>query len=194
MTQELPAPDRLTAREHQVLLLLATDLDNRSIAERLGVSRHTLRHHITSVYAKLGCPDRARAIVRGLHVGLIDPHQTNAVGSVHNLHVDSKCGRVAQGDNVVMLWVGDSSSRAWHAVSPQHFEIGRAHCGLVPDRRNGDPAIWGGTCRVCHDAIRQAPTLTPKVALLSQHWHVSAGHNAHRCVSPAAEQSRSSAA
>jgi hypothetical protein len=43
--------------------------DNRGIASRLGVSLFTVQHHLTSVHLKLGCRDRARAIVPPCDVG-----------------------------------------------------------------------------------------------------------------------------
>jgi pimeloyl-ACP methyl ester carboxylesterase/DNA-binding CsgD family transcriptional regulator len=63
----LPA---LTAREIQVLDLVARGLDNAEIAARLGVSAKTLRNHITSIFSKLNVASRAQAIVRARDAGL----------------------------------------------------------------------------------------------------------------------------
>lgn len=187
MTLEQLASAQLTVRERQVLVLLATDLDNKTIAEHLGVSRHTLQHHITSLYAKLGCSDRARAIVRGMHVGLIGSNEPRMVESARQSNVDAHVSRDAQSNNVVMLWVGDSLSRAWHAVSPSQFRHRRAQCGLVPDQRNGNPKIWERTCPACLNAIGPATAVGPKLARLARGWHVIAVSTSIRahCRTPA---------
>jgi pimeloyl-ACP methyl ester carboxylesterase/DNA-binding CsgD family transcriptional regulator len=69
-----PAPLRLaailTAREREVLELIARGVDNRTIAERLFLSPATVRNHITRIFAKLGVRSRAEAIVRARRAGL----------------------------------------------------------------------------------------------------------------------------
>ena len=62
----------LTAREAEVLLLLAEGLTNRDIAQRLRVSEHTVKFHIRSILAKLGASSRTEAVTRGLRSGLIE--------------------------------------------------------------------------------------------------------------------------
>jgi DNA-binding NarL/FixJ family response regulator len=61
-------PDRLTSREMQILSLVGGDLNNQQIADRLFISRETVRWHIKSLHAKLGLQTR-----RGLrdHVRLL---------------------------------------------------------------------------------------------------------------------------
>ena len=60
----------LTARETEVLDLIARGLDNAEIAPRLQISAKTLRNHITNIFAKLGLTSRAQAIVRARDAGL----------------------------------------------------------------------------------------------------------------------------
>ena len=67
----LPAPESLTAREGEVLELLAEGLSNRRVAERLGISEHTVKFHVTSIYGKLGASSRAELIRRAARRGLI---------------------------------------------------------------------------------------------------------------------------
>ncbi len=55
-------PDGLTAREAQVLGLIAAGFTNREIAERLVVSETTVKTHVNHVFAKTGARDRAAAI------------------------------------------------------------------------------------------------------------------------------------
>jgi DNA-binding CsgD family transcriptional regulator len=56
--------DRLTAREAEILELVAAGLTNAAIAERLWVSPGTVKKHLENVYAKLGVANRAAAVVR----------------------------------------------------------------------------------------------------------------------------------
>lgn len=60
----------LTAREREVLDLIARGLDNTQIAKQLAVRTKTVRNHINSIFAKLGTPNRAQAIVRARLAGL----------------------------------------------------------------------------------------------------------------------------
>jgi len=59
---EAPA-DRggLTAREIEVLRLIATGRTNRAIAERLGISEKTVARHVSNIFTKLGLASRAAA-------------------------------------------------------------------------------------------------------------------------------------
>jgi DNA-binding NarL/FixJ family response regulator len=60
----------LTARERDILDLIAQGHTNATIATRLFVSSHTVRNHITHIFAKLQVADRAEAIVRAREAGL----------------------------------------------------------------------------------------------------------------------------
>lgn len=64
------SPDRLTAREQQVLELLAEGLSNRQIAERLFISIKTVSVHVSAVLRKLGASTRTEAAAR--HRSLVD--------------------------------------------------------------------------------------------------------------------------
>jgi DNA-binding NarL/FixJ family response regulator len=67
--EELSEP--LTAREREVLELLARGLPNRLIAVELHISEHTVKFHLSSLYAKLEVNNRAEAVSRGARHGLI---------------------------------------------------------------------------------------------------------------------------
>jgi DNA-binding NarL/FixJ family response regulator len=62
-------PD-LTAREREVLELLASGARNHEIARRLGMSEKTVRNHVSAVLLKLGVPDRTAAAVKARDAGL----------------------------------------------------------------------------------------------------------------------------
>ena len=63
-------PAGLTAREAEVLRLLAQGLPDAQIAERLYVSLHTVKSHLRAIYAKLGVPSRSAATRFALEHGL----------------------------------------------------------------------------------------------------------------------------
>jgi DNA-binding NarL/FixJ family response regulator len=65
-------PDEpLTTREQDVLELLSLGLSNKRIAERLGISEHTVKFHINAIYGKLGASTRTEAVNRALRRGLL---------------------------------------------------------------------------------------------------------------------------
>jgi DNA-binding CsgD family transcriptional regulator len=61
----------LTAREMDVLRLLAQGMGNKSIARELAISSHTAKYQVASVLAKLGAHTRAEAVSRGIRRGLV---------------------------------------------------------------------------------------------------------------------------
>jgi RNA polymerase sigma factor (sigma-70 family) len=63
---------KLTRREQDVLRLLVDGLTNRQIAERLGVSEHTVNRHVTNILRKLRLPSRAAAAAHAVRSGLLD--------------------------------------------------------------------------------------------------------------------------
>ena len=67
--EELLSP--LTDREVEVLNLLALGHQNKQIALALGISDHTVKFHVSSIYNKLNATNRAEAIRRGVRSGLI---------------------------------------------------------------------------------------------------------------------------
>ncbi|WP_298461931.1 response regulator transcription factor [uncultured Cellulomonas sp.] len=68
-----PALDRLTDREHQVLIALATGDSNAELAVRLHITEETVRTHVKRVLHKLGLRDRAQAIVYAYESGVVVP-------------------------------------------------------------------------------------------------------------------------
>ncbi|GAA1873057.1 HD domain-containing protein [Paeniglutamicibacter psychrophenolicus] len=65
-------PAGLTAREVQVLVLLARGASNRQIAARLGIASKTAGNHIERIYAKAGVGSRAAATLFAMRHGLLD--------------------------------------------------------------------------------------------------------------------------
>jgi S1-C subfamily serine protease/DNA-binding NarL/FixJ family response regulator len=67
-----PLPDEvLTARELEVLQLMAAGLQNRQIAARLCISPHTVKFHVASILAKLGAASRTEAVTLGVRRGYV---------------------------------------------------------------------------------------------------------------------------
>lgn len=63
--------EALTAREVQVLELLAEGLPNKAIAARLQISDQTVKFHVASIAGKLGAANRTDAVRRAVRGGLI---------------------------------------------------------------------------------------------------------------------------
>ncbi|MGI8996529.1 MAG: response regulator transcription factor [Pyrinomonadaceae bacterium] len=80
MTAAVPSPssedsllevESLTPREVEVLGMLAEGLGNKEIASRLRISDHTVKFHVSSIFAKLNVSSRTEAVTQGIRRGLI---------------------------------------------------------------------------------------------------------------------------
>ncbi len=69
--QPEPLAEPLTERERQVLQRIAQGLANKQIAAALGISEHTVKFHLSSIYAKLGATNRTEAVRLGTLQGII---------------------------------------------------------------------------------------------------------------------------
>jgi DNA-binding NarL/FixJ family response regulator len=67
----LERPDPLSAREVEVLRLLAGGYSNREIADALHLAEGTVKNHLSSILSKLGVRDRTRAVLRALELGVL---------------------------------------------------------------------------------------------------------------------------
>ncbi|MGC4097200.1 MAG: response regulator transcription factor [Nitrospira sp.] len=66
-------PDGLTERECEVVRLISEGLSNKDIANRLCISSITVRHHLTSIFDKLGVSNRQKLLIRAHQNGLSRP-------------------------------------------------------------------------------------------------------------------------
>ena len=65
------APSPLTGREVEILGMLSRGLANKQIAVQLGISEHTVKFHVSSIYTKLNVANRTEAVHQGLRNGWI---------------------------------------------------------------------------------------------------------------------------
>ncbi len=63
--------EELTQRESEVLQLLAQGFPNKQIALELNISEHTVKFHVSAIYAKLDVNNRTEAVRRGARLGLV---------------------------------------------------------------------------------------------------------------------------
>jgi DNA-binding CsgD family transcriptional regulator len=68
---ELEANIALTARELEVLALLAEGASNKLIARRLGISAHTAKYHVASLLEKLDAVSRTDAVAHAARIGIL---------------------------------------------------------------------------------------------------------------------------
>jgi DNA-binding NarL/FixJ family response regulator len=67
------AVDALTAREREVLRLVATGCSNRQVGRHLGVAERTARTHVSNILTKLGLASRTQAALWAVKEGLVEP-------------------------------------------------------------------------------------------------------------------------
>ena len=70
-TRTSESAETLTAREREVLLLVAEGLPNKAIARELGISEHTAKFHVGSLLGKLGAASRTEAVTLATRRGIL---------------------------------------------------------------------------------------------------------------------------
>ena len=71
-TAAAASPETLTAREMEVLELLAVGLQNKEIGDRLAITERTVKFHVSSILGKLGAGNRTEAVAIAVQYGLIE--------------------------------------------------------------------------------------------------------------------------
>ncbi len=67
-SQPLAWPEGLTEREREIIRLVKQGLSNKDIAYKLSISDSTVRHHMTSIFDKVGVPNRQKLLLHAHHV------------------------------------------------------------------------------------------------------------------------------
>jgi two-component system nitrate/nitrite response regulator NarL len=71
--QDAPASDRLSARELEVLTLVAEALTNRQVASRMDITEATVKRHLRNIFGKLGATSRIDAVNKAINALVIRP-------------------------------------------------------------------------------------------------------------------------
>ncbi len=71
-----PDPDPLTAREQQIVSLIALGLGNKEIGNRLGIAEKTVRVHMTHILDKMGATDRTQLLILAVQRGIVHLDQS----------------------------------------------------------------------------------------------------------------------
>jgi len=71
-TSEASRDFGLTAREVQVIALIVAGYTNKDLARQLGISEHTVKHHLTNVFDKLGVSNRLELVLFAIDHRLIN--------------------------------------------------------------------------------------------------------------------------
>jgi DNA-binding NarL/FixJ family response regulator len=115
----------LTARQREILLLVASGHNVTEIAELLGISSGTVENHKRRVYAKLNATSAAHAVARAASLGIIDAHQPTAPDSPQAAQAD-EAGRA-----VLAVVVGQPSpevDRVMLTLISRQLPVVREHC------------------------------------------------------------------
>ncbi|CAM5406010.1 response regulator transcription factor [Streptomyces aurantiogriseus] len=72
-TPPSPVLDQLSTRERQILALIATQPDNKTLAQLLGISPLTVKSHVNRILRKLGASSRAHLVTIAYETGLVSP-------------------------------------------------------------------------------------------------------------------------
>lgn len=67
----LSSPDPLTARELEILRLMARGCANREIGDALAITEGTVKNYVSSILSKMGVRDRTRAVLKALEAGVL---------------------------------------------------------------------------------------------------------------------------
>lgn len=74
LSNRRPEPEvKLTARELELLFLVADGLSNKTIAQELSVSENTVKYHMRNIMQKLDAQNRTEAVTYAIQLGLLDP-------------------------------------------------------------------------------------------------------------------------
>lgn len=76
-----PLPWKLTARERQVLGMVAAAHGNKAIARRFNVSEETIKHHLTRLFAKVGASTRLELAMLATRHGIVEPVEPDPVAA-----------------------------------------------------------------------------------------------------------------
>ena len=180
--------DTLTAREREILGLLATGLSGAEIANNLVLSPETVRTHVRNAMAKLGASTRSQAVVMALRLDELEPENGAApaleaksrmaatapnggppkldtlVGGLAELQeVDAAAAYLADEDGLSLRLVKRAGQASTGAALPRSLALGEGPVGRAALERRCQLVAIGGPAGT-KDAPRKPAIIAPMIA------------------------------
>jgi DNA-binding NarL/FixJ family response regulator len=102
---KLPTEGALTPRERELITLVMEGLDNKYLAERMGISVETVKRHLSNIFSKLGVDTRLQLALK-VHAYLMDRQRAAIFIELGLVDLEAKNGRPIEGGQSALVLSG----------------------------------------------------------------------------------------